>query len=690
MLDKRIEYDTKVPIKAYVSHIHQQPVHAHREDLELIVVLKGAIRVIAGYRTLLLGDGDVMFFNDRELHGIYETEGENLVLTIHIKIKYFRKYNETAYSSFFLMAATYLNDLRYDKPLEDLRDQLFNIAKTQITQARSDERMETMGKELLSQLLADFQYFYYSTSGGKHFINRYEGKNNQAQAARIRMLMYYLWENYDQKITLQEYADESHINMYYLSHIIKDSTGLSFQELLSFTRVEESETLLLETNKKISEIAFECGFSATRYYVKHFEKWFQISPEEYRAKHINRLTLKTKEDILTGEEAIDVIDAFLGQKRRLPVGKSYFYTDVIEIDAGKKSKTRRKRYQQLVEWDCNFLPKEAGMGESLKAISESFRLCVPVVSVKSLNSRLLAFLQESSAHSLLFVYDAKAGPGMNCDAFAQALGRFCRSGKLSSLMLHIEYAGGLPEGTKAEIAKFFADAGEKAGCRLAVKEVCRHSSAFSSGNYFLDSIYAVPWIIRSNLKSGHEQRFMSKVFDESTTGVINGETGMITTSHIKKPSYYAYMCLALLGNEIVENSEGYIVTKKNQDLIILLYDYDNSVFHNLEKYSDCNKLAMLRFATKKNKEYKLELSNLEGRYTVTEIRLGKEICIFSKMVDLGMPEMLMLEEEQNMRDFMKPRLEFSVVDGRYGTASLDVKVPRHGAALLQLRKMMES
>lgn len=689
MLDKRIEYDAKVPIRAYVSHIYQQPVHAHHEDLELIVVLKGTIRVIAGYRTLLLGDGDVMFFNDRELHGIYETEGENLVLTIHIKIKYFRKYNETAYSSFFLMAATYLNDLRYDKPLEELRDQMFNIAKTQITQAGSDEKMEIMGKELLAQLLADFQYFYYSTSGGKHFINRYEGKNNQAQAARVRMLMYYLWENYNQKITLQEYADESHINMYYLSHIIKASTGLNFQELLSFTRVEASETLLLETDKKISEIAFECGFSATRYYVKHFEKWFQISPADYRAKHTSRLTLKTREEILTGEEAIDVIDAFSGQKRRLSAGKSYFYTDVIEIDAGKKSKTRRKRYQQLLAWDCNFLPEEAGMGESLKAISESFRLCVPVTEAKSLNSRLLAFLQESGAHSLLFVYDAKAGQGVDCDMFAQALERFCQSGKLSALTIHIEYAGVLPEEDKDEIAEVFAAAGEAAGCRIAVKEVCRYSGAFCSGNYFLDSIYAVPWIIRSNLKSGHDQRFMSKVFDENEEGVINGEAGIITASHIKKPSYYAYMCLSLLGNEIVENSEGYIVTKRNQDLIILLYDYDNSVFHNLEKYSDWHKLAMLRFATKKNKEYKLELSSLEGRYTVTEIRLGKEICLFSKMVDMGMPEMLMLEEEQNMRDFMKPRLEFSVVDGMHGTASLDVKVPRHGAALLQLRKMME-
>ena len=60
-----------------------------------------------------------------------------------------------------------------------------------------------------------------------------------------------MYDNYTRKLTLSEIADREHLSIYYLSHIIKEATGLSFQDLLSYIRVEESEHLLLGTNKKI-------------------------------------------------------------------------------------------------------------------------------------------------------------------------------------------------------------------------------------------------------------------------------------------------------------------------------------------------------------------------------------------------------------------------------------------------------
>ena len=689
MLNKKIDYNRNVPIKANVSRIHKQPVHTHNDDLEIFVVLKGTVRAVVGYSNLLLKEGEIMIFNDREMHGVYETEGENLIITVHINIKYFKKYNEAAYGSFFLMAATYLNGLRYDKPVAELRDRLFDIAKAQMIQTSSDEKLETLGKELLNQLISDFQYFYYSSSGGRHFFNRYEGKNNQAQAARMRMLMYYLWENYNQKITLQEYADETHINMYYLSHIIKESTGLNFQELLNYTRVEESEMLLLETDKKISEIAFECGFSATRYYVKHFEKWFQVSPEEYREKHLKRLVIIEDEEILTGDAAIDVINEFSGQKRYLTTGKSYFYTDVLEINAGKSGKTRKKRFGQMVKWEENLYPEYGGLQEDLMRIKNAFKLCVPIASEKDFNNRTAAFLQESSFHSLLLKCDVTSNGMEGLGIMSDAFGRFCKSTALSTVTVHLAIKGNTKE--KELFADNLIEEGRKASCKVTVKEVSQHLAGDDSCNYFFDSIYAVPWIIRGCLKNGYDQKTICSLFDEQNTHahLITGNRGLITTSGIKKPSYFAYMCLSLLGDEIIENAESYIVTRKNQDIQILLYDYDIDVLGNIDDYSDWDKMKTLRFAAEKNKEYKLEISNLNGRYMVTQIRLGREICLFNKMVDMGMPGTITLEQEKAIRDFTKPALDFFVIDENNGTASLDVIVPKYGATLLQLHKAMD-
>ena len=88
---------------------------------------------------------------------------------------------------------------------------------------------------------------------------------------------------------MSEIADKEHLSIYYLSHIIKEAPGLSFQDLLSYIRVEESEKLLLGTNKKIGAIADETGFSAVRYYIKHFEQWFGMHPLEYRKKYIGKI-----------------------------------------------------------------------------------------------------------------------------------------------------------------------------------------------------------------------------------------------------------------------------------------------------------------------------------------------------------------------------------------------------------------
>lgn len=693
MLDKRIEYDRNVPVRAYVSHIYEQPVHTHKDDLEIFVVLKGTIRAVVGYSNLLLKEGEVMIFNDKEVHGVYETEGENLVLTVHINIKYFKKYNEAGYDSFFLMAATYLNGLRYDKPVAELREHLFDIAKAQMMYTSSDEKLEMLGKELLNRLLADFQYFYYSSSGGRHFLNRYEGKNHQAQAVRMRMLMYYLWENYNQKITLQEYADATHINMYYLSHIIKESTGLNFQELLNYTRVEASEFLLLETDKKISEIAFDCGFSATRYYVKHFEKWFQVSPEEYREKHLKRLTMMYREDILTGDDAIEIINEFSGQKRYLTTGKSYFYTDILEIDTGKKCKAKRKKYNQVIMWNSNInLQSESEVqygrfvaGEVIKNIKESFKLCIPIISENDFNSRVLSFLKERNTHSLFVSYEVSHYNKENLDSLIIAFKEFCQKSEMQTINIIVEYKGRMK--AKEGMCEKLITAGQQSGCNVLIKGI-PYFSERTSKNYFKDSIYAVPWIIRSSLKNGYDQKFINSIFDEdeSTGHLITGGNGIITSSGIKKPSYYAYMCLSMLGNDIVENSESYIVTKKGEDIQILLYDYDDGVFEDIDDYTDWEQLKSLRFVTEKNKEYKLELSSLSGKYTATQISLGREICLFNKFVDMGAPDVISLEQERTIQEFTKPMLDFLAIDGSNGEASLDVKVPRYGASLLLLNK----
>ena len=57
---------------------------------------------------------------------------------------------------------------------------------------------------------------------------------------------------------------------------------MSFSDLLSLYRLEAAAALLDETDKKITEIAFESGFQSIRSFNNSFRAQFGMSPSEYK------------------------------------------------------------------------------------------------------------------------------------------------------------------------------------------------------------------------------------------------------------------------------------------------------------------------------------------------------------------------------------------------------------------------
>jgi AraC-like DNA-binding protein len=145
-----------------------------------------------------------------------------------------------------------------------------------------EQRILERTHTLIALLMDKFQFF--AMENGR-FVNISGHRNNKILAERMFRIQKFLYDNFNKKISLQEIAEREHLSIYYLSHVIRDATGLSFKEFLSFIRVEESERLLLGTDMKITHISDTVGFSAVRYYIKYFEKWYGMTPMDYRRKY---------------------------------------------------------------------------------------------------------------------------------------------------------------------------------------------------------------------------------------------------------------------------------------------------------------------------------------------------------------------------------------------------------------------
>ena len=65
---------------------------------------------------------------------------------------------------------------------------------------------------------------------------------------------------------------------------VKALTGRSPVELLRTARLQRARQMLLTTDKTISEVAYDVGFSAPSYFTKCFRDEFGISPSELTNK----------------------------------------------------------------------------------------------------------------------------------------------------------------------------------------------------------------------------------------------------------------------------------------------------------------------------------------------------------------------------------------------------------------------
>jgi len=98
----------------------------------------------------------------------------------------------------------------------------------------------------------------------------------------------YINENFSQKLTLDSLASMAGFSRYHFARIFKENTGFTVIEHINAIRCENAGLLLRETQKTISEIAFECGFDSPSYFAKAFSRTYGMLPSEYRL-HFSKL-----------------------------------------------------------------------------------------------------------------------------------------------------------------------------------------------------------------------------------------------------------------------------------------------------------------------------------------------------------------------------------------------------------------
>jgi AraC-like DNA-binding protein len=280
MLYDNIELSANKPLQLGIYGVKEYPFHVHKDVLEIIYVLEGSFELTVVNNVLTMAAGDIYVCSPHELHRLSALKGRKCnVLLLYIGLDAYRTEFPDIDTYQFANSAIEKNS----DGMKVLGNFLIKMLPRFFSDNPPDQScLHKIGEDILNILIRNFQCYYM----GKYypeFNNIY--RNNEIQLKRIRRILAFIYANYNKPIRIEDAATMEHISTNYLTHIMKNGCGAGFRMLLNMARVEQSAVLLLENEKGLQAIAYECGFSKQKYYDDSFEKVFRVMPMQYRQKY---------------------------------------------------------------------------------------------------------------------------------------------------------------------------------------------------------------------------------------------------------------------------------------------------------------------------------------------------------------------------------------------------------------------
>jgi AraC-like DNA-binding protein len=99
---------------------------------------------------------------------------------------------------------------------------------------------------------------------------------------RINEVCLFIQKNFNTAISLKQVANQIYLTESNFCKFFKKATGKTYSDYLNEIRINESARLLLQTDKTISQISFECGFETLSYFNRVFLKKKNRTPSVFR------------------------------------------------------------------------------------------------------------------------------------------------------------------------------------------------------------------------------------------------------------------------------------------------------------------------------------------------------------------------------------------------------------------------
>lgn len=259
-----------------------KPQHTH-QFFEIAFVVEGQFENIVEQTSLNLRKGDLCFVAPDVPHQFVINNHDSIVYNILVRSSTFQNTFASIYGNNDIVSDFFTRNLYRHKQgtspyilcktdCEDIFVQLVNqmIEEEQHPKKFTNRYLNMLFEYFILELLREHEFHF--TIGEATDNIEYES---------ITAILRYIQGNYYNS-TLSDIARFFNYSEAHLSRLIKKSTGQNFSGIVKTIKLQKATTLLLETNKTISEIVEEIGYTDNSHFYKLFKQHYGMTPIQYK------------------------------------------------------------------------------------------------------------------------------------------------------------------------------------------------------------------------------------------------------------------------------------------------------------------------------------------------------------------------------------------------------------------------
>ena len=127
------------------------------------------------------------------------------------------------------------------------------------------------------------------------YANRMKAIKNQPVISKpVVLLMDYIYDHLNEKISLDDISKELSMSKTYLCALFKKECSMTIGQYINQLKIESASNMLIYADFSCSEISNYFGFSSCSHFISSFKKQIGMTPNEYR-KHFYRHHFNTND-----------------------------------------------------------------------------------------------------------------------------------------------------------------------------------------------------------------------------------------------------------------------------------------------------------------------------------------------------------------------------------------------------------